>query len=1251
MTRLEMFGFFLALCYVLISADEQCAWYGECGIDLETMFPRTCVAKNKAQPINDLTAEAVLLKRCPHFFKNGEPPERTCCDANQILTMDTSMDMAESVFGRCPTCVRNMFRLICDFTCSSEQGRFVKVTDKGEEDGIEYVIESQVHTTEAFINGTYDSCKNVINPTSGNLAMDLGCGTLGASKCSPKLWYDYLGRLNPFKPFVIEYIYDSADEWGDEPWNITTKNCSEVYDNSSKVCSCVDCPIACPFVQLDINENNTFMIGEFNGYGVIAAVLVILITIIIGGIYTVIKKRKNGSFKTPAKQTDRNCRQSYQKVFEVAFAAWGSAFAKYPIITLFTISCIILGLSYGINYLSVTVNPIEIWAAANSRARIEKDYFDSRFQPFYRTEQIYIKSVGLDMVKHNTAIGVIEFGPVFNEEFLLDVYDLQQQILQLGQETGEGLEKICYAPVQSEFIGPVTLDLCTVQSIWGYFQNDYTKFNKTETDIDGNVVNYLDYLYKCLQNSFNPDCMAPYKGPIIPDLAVGGFLREGQFQYESSDYIKATGLILTFLVRNSLNEKDLMPVIKWEQRFLDFMEKWNRDGRPDSMDVAWTTEKSIQDELDRSSKAEMITVVISYLVMFVYVALALGKMKASVIGCFTESRIVLSVGGIIIVIASVACSLGIFGYIGVPTSLLTIEVIPFLVLAVGVDNIFILVQNHQRNPRTIDETIPEHISRVLAAVGPSMLLTSTSECFCFLIGAFSAMPAVNTFAMYASVSILINFLIQITAFVALLSLDSRRAENNRLDVFCCVSVENSSNVDEHDGIIRTIFERTYTPFLMKTPVRVVVIVIFVAALATHVIVFPQMEIGLDQKLSMPEDSYVLKYFTYMEDLLSMGPPVYFVLTEGLNYSKKEVQNIICGGQGCNTDSLYTQIYSAAKQSSVSYLSRAASSWIDDYLDWSSISSCCRYYKNNQSYCLHTNGDCEPCLIIIDQDTSRPNETGFRKYIPYFVNDIPDEKCAKAGKALYFDAINFYYDEFGLTNVNDSYFMGYHTPLKKSSDWYEALQAARIISENITNTINNAKMSDQEVHVFPYSVFYVFYEQYLTIWQETLSSIGLSLAVIFVVTLFLTGLSVFSTVTVVVTVLMIIINLAGLMYWWNISLNAVSLVNLVMAAGISVEFCSHIVHSYITSVETTRISKASEALSLMGSSVFSGITLTKFVGIVVLAFAKTQIFRVFYFKMYLGIVLFGAAHGLIFLPVLLSFIGEYYIITLKLLTYF
>lgn len=57
-----------------------------------------------------------------------------------------------------------------------------------------------------------------------------------------------------------------------------------------------------------------------------------------------------------------------------------------------------------------------------------------------------------------------------------------------------------------------------------------------------------------------------------------------------------------------------------------------------------------------------------------------------------------------------------------------------MVLAVGVDNIFILVQSHQREPRRPNESHVEHIGRVVAQVGPSMLLTSLSESCCFFLG-------------------------------------------------------------------------------------------------------------------------------------------------------------------------------------------------------------------------------------------------------------------------------------------------------------------------------------------------------------------------------------------------------------------------------------------------------------------------------------------------------------------------------------
>lgn len=91
-------------------------------------------------------------------------------------------------------------------------------------------------------------------------------------------------------------------------------------------------------------------------------------------------------------------------------------------------------------------------------------------------------------------------------------------------------------------------------------------------------------------------------------------------------------------------------------------------------------------------------------------------------------------GGILIVIFSVLGSIGICSVFGVATTLLTIEVVPFLVLAVGVDNIFIIVQTCQKNPSSKDQPLEDYIGNIMAKVGPSILLTSFCEIGCFAVG-------------------------------------------------------------------------------------------------------------------------------------------------------------------------------------------------------------------------------------------------------------------------------------------------------------------------------------------------------------------------------------------------------------------------------------------------------------------------------------------------------------------------------------
>ena len=90
------------------------------------------------------------------------------------------------------------------------------------------------------------------------------------------------------------------------------------------------------------------------------------------------------------------------------------------------------------------------------------------------------------------------------------------------------------------------------------------------------------------------------------------------------------------------------------------------------------------------------------------------------------------------------------------------------------------------------------------------------------------MPAVHTFSQYAALAVVLNFILQITLLLAVVTLDFTREYKKYVDVLCCIRAKTEEASDDcfPGGILYYVTKEIYAPFLMLYPVRVIVVSIF-----------------------------------------------------------------------------------------------------------------------------------------------------------------------------------------------------------------------------------------------------------------------------------------------------------------------------------------------------------------------------------------------------------------------------------------
>nr|XP_011465571.1 PREDICTED: Niemann-Pick C1 protein-like [Fragaria vesca subsp. vesca] len=1226
-------------------SEEYCAMYDICGKRSDGKVLNCPFGSPSVKPSDLLSSKIQSL--CPTITGN------VCCTAAQFDTLRASVQQAIPFLVGCPACLRNFLNLFCELTCSPNQSLFINVTSVNKVNNNMTIGGIDFYITDAFGEGLYDSCKDVKFGTMNSRAMEF----IGAGAQNFKEWFTFIGRQAapnlPGSPYAIRFRSNATDSSEMVPMNVSTYSCGD----SSLGCSCGDCPLStvCSNTAAPVSPKKVscaVKIGSIKAKCIdlaVAILYIVLLSVFFGwGLFHRTRKQSPASKtkplwnnvvddgevqsirreKNPPMQVledpvhmrsgvQLSIVQGYMSKFYRGYGKW---VARNPITLLGSSSAIVLLLCLGLIRFKVETRPEKLWVGPGSKAAEEKQFFDNHLAPFYRIEQLIIAT--MPDVKHGKAPSIV------TEDNIKLLFEIEKKVDGIkANYSGSmvSLSDICMKPLDQD---------CASQSVIQYFKLDPENYD-----------NYggIEHLTYCFEHYSSADeCMSAYKAPLDPSTALGGF--------SGKNYSEASAFLITYPVINAINKEgnETERAVAWEKAFIELAKgELLQMVQSKNLTLSFSSESSIEEELKRESTADAITILISYLVMFAYISLTLGD-SPRLSSFYISSKVLLGLSGVVLVMLSVLGSVGFFSAIGVKSTLIIMEVIPFLVLAVGVDNMCILVHAVKRQPLTLPLEV--RISNALVEVGPSITLASLSEVLAFAVGSFIPMPACRVFSMFAALAVLLDFLLQVTAFVALIVLDFRRTEDKRVDCFPCMKISSYSNSDKGTeerkrGLLARYMKEIHAPILSLWIVKIVVISIFVAFSLASIALCTRIQPGLEQKIVLPQDSYLQGYFNNISEYLRIGPPLYFVV-KNFNYSSESRHtNQLCSISQCDSESLLNEIARASLIPESSYVAKPAASWLDDFLVWISPEAfgCCRKFTNatycppddQPPCCSSSDGscslggvckDCTTCFRHSDLHNGRPSTTQFKEKLPWFLEALPSSDCAKGGHGAYTSSVELKGYERGI--IQASSFRTYHTPLNKQVDYVNSMRATRELCSRISDSL--------KIEVFPYSVFYMFFEQYLDIWKTALMSLSIAIGAVFIVCLVITC-SLWSSGIILLVLAMIVVDLMGVMAILDIQLNAVSVVNLVMAVGISVEFCVHMTHAFSVSTGD-RDQRIKEALATMGASVFSGITLTKLVGVIVLCFSRTEIFVVYYFQMYLALVLLGFLHGLVFLPVVLSMFG-------------
>lgn len=516
---------------------------------------------------------------------------------------------------------------------------------------------------------------------------------------------------------------------------------------------------------------------------------------------------------------------------------------------------------------------------------------------------------------------------------------------------------------------------------------------------------------------------------------------------------------------------------------------------------------------------------------------------------------------------------------------------------VGVDNMFIMISAWRH--LSLFLTVEERMGRTFSEAAVSITITNLTDVLAFVIGSTIKLPGIRVFCAYAGVAMIFVYIYQITFFAACMAFMGDREANNLhcytckkvlpreeapnkfYEIFCAGGMsKNTPKAIPLEHQLTKFFRLIYGPFITKPVVKVIVIIGYLIYLGGAIYGCTQITEGLELKSVARDESPPWIYYSEEDKYFKeFGPSVSVVLQGSINYWEEDVQKKLRATERdfAENDFIFDD-------------DRLTASWFRDF----------------EKYLTMTVG------------TTRVDKEEFLEKLGEFVRDRRYSQYALD--------LDLERDENGtVTGVRASRFL--------------------VTSKDMTNTTRESNMMLKMREIaegsdFMITVFgpgFVIYEQYIGVLPNTLQTLGIAMACMFAVAIIMIPHPI-CAVFVTLCVISIDTAVIGFMSLWHIPLDPISMLNIILCIGFSVDFSAHITYSFVIApVEDPNLRSAS-AVHNLGMPILQG-AMSTVIAISVLSTAPVYIFRIFFKTLFL-VMIFGAMHGLIVLPVFLSYLGNW-----------